>query len=244
VRTRELYAALAADRPWPAGGVAEARLAYELALAQPAGSGDEALWRACHELLGALSGRQEQAALIRRGLAALPLSGELHSLLRAQVLRDEGARALEAAYEAPPLRQAYAQQAAALDWFHGLATLLAAERDVENRAPDVALATYARCIERFQRAAEAAPDFAPSAAHYQCLAYAGSAKLLTGAGQLESAVAAMLEAARSAAASFDSPDGLGATPAQTLRALRSALTRSSAAELSRALDDSLAELGL
>ena len=40
-------------------------------------------------------------------LARLPVSGVLHGLLRAQLWRDEGARALEAAYDEEPLARAH-----------------------------------------------------------------------------------------------------------------------------------------
>jgi len=242
VRTRELYAAIEAGSDWPARTIPDARASYEVLLRHPAGG--EAHARAGVELLGRLRAYGAQADLLRRALARFPDSGDLHALLRAQVLRDAGARALEAAYEREPLASARASHAALIDWFHGLATLVAAEQDVRNRAPRSALEAYARCRARFQASADAQPAFAGSAAHYQCLALAGTARLLTAEGRHAEAVAALLDAARSAPQSFDAIDGLGRSPAAAVRELLDALGRAGAGELADRLEAGLSAAGV
>lgn len=236
-RTRAVYDALAANEAWPAGCFADARCAREVLVSRSEAS--EADWTAYAELLGQVGAFGEQAHALRRALARFPLSGALHEALRVQVLRDAGSRALEAAYEEEPLASAHDANAPSLDWYHGLATLMAAEQDVQNAHPDDALAAYRRSIERFERSAEAAPDFAPSAAHYQCLAHAGAARLEAAAGNYSSAVDDLAQGLRASPSSADLADGLQKTPNDSVRELRAALERADDAALVQRLDTAL-----
>ncbi len=240
--TRVLYEAISGGWGWPVAAIPDAIAAHELCVAHPA-SGEEH-WKRYLELLGALRAHGEQADLVRRGLERMPLSGELHAWLRFQVLRDEGARALENTYSEGWHGNARGEQTAALDWFHGLATLAAAEQDVDNRDAETALDAYSRSIERFQRSIDAEPQFAGSAAHYQCFAFAGSARLLARAGRHEEALAALLRSVETAPASLELADGLSRTPLDSARELRDGFLRAGRDDLSRELEERMAANGV
>ena len=242
VRTRELYAAMAAGEAWDPAAIPDVRAAYELLLAHPAGT--EAHWRAYLDLLGGLRAYGAQGELVRRAVARFPLSGDMHNYLRFQVLRDEGALALEAVYEQPFLAAARAKDGPAMDWFHGLAVLVAAEQDVKNGDAPAALAAYRRSVDVFQRAVDAAPDFASSAGHYQCLARAGAARLLGARGDYAEAVDSLVAGVRLAPGSTRMPDGFGRSPADVARELGRLLEQNGEADLAVDLERRLVEAGL
>lgn len=239
LRTRALYAAIGAEDEWQPASLASALAAYELALAHR--TCPERIFSAYSDLCSTFALLAEQRAAIERGLARHPLSGSLHAHLRNVLLRDEGARALEAAYESEPLASAPADCSAALSWFHALATLLAAERDQQNRDPAAARAAYERCLARFERSIAENEDFAPSAAHYQTLALSALARLLADAGEHELAIAHLRRAFELSPDSLTTPDGLGRTPTQLAREIRTLLSRSPTPDLARTLDTLLEE---
>ena len=242
LRTQAIYTAMGANEAWPEGWVPDAIGAHEALLAHPGAT--EQQWRTYLDLLGSLSAYDAQAEALQRALAAYPLSADLHNYLRFQMLRDSGARALEAAYEDGALADARTQHGPTIAWFHGLATLIAAEQDVNNGNPETAVATYRRCVDRFQDAIELAPDFADSASHYQALALAGAARLHGDAGHFDDAVELLSASFRTAPGSLESSDGLGETPAGTARSLSRSLRRAGAEELAEKLRASSAEAGL
>lgn len=239
VRTRELYAAIGAGEAWDKALLPDVLATYEALLAHPAGG--EGHWKSYLDLLGTIGAHRLQGEVVRRGLARFPFSGDLHAMLRAQVLRDAGARALEAAYEEEPLRLAREANPAYLDWFHGLATLIAAEQDVQNRDPEGALGAYRRSRDLFERAIETEAGLADSARHYQCLALAGAARLQGEAGNYDAAVKAVVESMRLAPGSRESVDGLGNSPRDTADSLRRTLERSGEQELAQELETRLGE---
>ncbi len=241
-RAREVYQAISMARDWPADAIPDARAAYELLLLHPGAT--EAHCTTYLQFLGAISAFAEQAAAVRAGLKRFPLAPDLHAWLRFQVLRDAGARALEAVYDEEPCASARETNGPSIDWFHGLATFAAAEQDVANRDPEAALAAYARSDERFSQSVAAAPEFEPSAAHYRCLALAARARLLGSAGRHAEAVESIGEALRVAPASVESADGLGRTPADSARELHRALVRAGELDLARGVEAGLSEAGL
>ena len=135
------------------------------------------------------------------------------------MLRDAGVSELFEAYGDEPLSTAPDWAKPTVIWFHGLAALVAAEHEVNSRSPETAAVGYARCIERFDSAIEAAPNFASSAAHYQCLASAGFSRLLAENGNYPGAVTHITLSFEFAPDSLDQADGLGKTPRQTAREL-------------------------
>ena len=206
---------------WSAADVADLVAANEVQIAHPLA--DESTWHAYINVLGGLQAFGHQHEILRQALARFPVSGKLHEYLRDLILRDFGARALEGAYanfRAPrSLRPT-------VDWYAGLASLFAAERDVADQRSRAALGAYRRCIERFESSYAEQQGFRDSATHYMAFAYAGRARLLVAAGSLREAAAAIRNAIKIRPASAGSTDGLGKSPKQSasdiLRALRSA----------------------
>jgi hypothetical protein len=210
---QELYDASNAGGPLPAGLVARALAACQTRVRHPAAG--EADWVRLLDLQSTLRLFGEERQALRRGLARFPTSERLHGYLRFTELRDRGSRALEAAYGEEPLTSAPAADQPALLWFRGLAGLFAAEHDVRARDPQAAAAAYARSEKAFAASAEAQPNFAASAAHYQALALAGLARLQADASDLEAALEAALRALELAPGSRDQKDGLGKSPRET-----------------------------
>jgi len=238
-RTSALYEALGAEGgpSWPARWIPDLRAAHETLLAHP--SATEAHAVLYLRLLGTLEAWGAQADAVRAALVRWPASGDLHTWLRFQLLRDGGAAALEDAYEAEPLATLREASPAMIDWFHGLATFVAAEQDVRMRRPDEALAAYERSDQRFARATEEEPGFAGSAGHYQALASAGRARLHLDAGRLAEAADAIEDALAIAPGSAETADGLGRTPIETARAIAGALERAGDEARARELRDRL-----
>jgi Ca2+-binding EF-hand superfamily protein len=238
-RMREIFAASAAGESFEPSWVADVRDAYEALLAHPSASDKEA-----GELigfLGALNARAEQDDVAVRAVERFPLSAQMHEALRFVLLRDEGAAGLEAHYAAlqpPP------EARAAFTWFAGLASLLAAERQVGNGANEAALESYARCSERMRASMQAEPSFADSALHYLCLARAGEARVFAEAQRWDDAATALREGLTGRAASAGSADGLGHTPAQTAQLVLSGLSGAGLTEQAKSFREALQGAGV
>ena len=238
-RTRELYEAMGSGSEWPAGWIADIRSAYEILLDHPHLTESQAL--AFVRFLDAIEAFGPQAGAIRRALARFPASAALHEHLRIQTLRDQGADALEGAYAALPRPE---EHAATLDWFAGLAGLVAAERRAQDRRVEDALAAYGRSVSLFDASIEANPLYGESAAHYVCLAHSGRSRILAEAGELEAATDAIREAAMRCAPSLSARDGLGNAPAGNADLLYRALLDADRAELAESLRELLEPLGV
>ncbi len=213
-RVRAFYAALGGDKPWPATWIADIRDAYTVIMAHPRCTQAERMGYL--DWLDAVEARGAQRRVLRAALAKDPASAKLHERLRKVLLRDAGASALEAACDSLTATDG---QRPTVDWFSGLASLLAAERHVTNEAHDEALASYARSLGRFRASIKGNANFAGSANHYVCLAAAGRARLLANEGAYEQAAKAVSTGIEAAPKSAATKDGLGNTPAQTARML-------------------------
>ncbi len=238
-RARAIYEAMRDLQPIESAWVADVRDAHEVLLAHPGGSEQEAAEYLA--FLGALDARAEQGEVARRAVARFPNSGDLHGWLRLAVLRDQGADALEAVYAALPL--APAGEAEHL-WFTGLATLMAAERQVGNRASEAALAAYARAVASFRASIQVRGEYADSASHYVCLALCGSSRLLAEAQRFEQAVAALSEGFAARPASASAKDGLGHSPAETAAVVLRLLAAAQRPEEARRLREALSAAGV
>jgi hypothetical protein len=238
-RTNAIYAVMGRGGSWPDGWVSEVRDACEVLLLHPAGTEVQAL--SYVNFMGAVGAWAEQREVLGRALDRFPLSGDLHGRLRALALRDGGAVGLERAYAELPRTQ---DNEAEVDWFAGLASLVAAEWCVQNKDEDAALASYRRSQELFELSVGVNETFADSAAHYVCLTHSGSARLFAVNGQWESAVASLRAAIEARPASLSSPDGLRHTPLQNAADLRRRLLREGREPMVGDLDALLAEHGL
>jgi hypothetical protein len=240
-KTREIYDAIEAGRPWGDEAIPDACAAYAVLCAHP--DATDAHRVRFLELLGALRAYPQQRAVARAALAAWPASEQLHAWLRFVELRDGGSRALEEAYAdlfqdvAPSLEPTIA-------WFRGLAELFAAEHDVQCRDAAAAREAYARSRGAFEESLAGAPGFAPTVAHYSALGLSGLARLELADGRIDAALAAATDALRAAPRSAESQDGLGKSPLDTAREVCGALERADRAGEADALRGAARELGL
>ncbi len=161
-----------------------------------------------------------QPDVLERALARFPVSGKVHEYLRYQQLRDWGAESLERAYAR---MKPAVSAAAATQWYSGVASLRAAERHVQNRKNQAAIASYQRAIQNLAASADANKTFADSANHYICQAQAGQARLLADAKRWDVAVQAIQKGLRTRALSAGVADGLGNTPIQNANHVYNAL---------------------
>jgi hypothetical protein len=135
-------------------------------------------------------------------------------------LADYGAQALEdvyAAMESPPGYEPH------INWFAGLASLVAAERHAENLHPEAAMAAYRRSVKRFEWSIRGAENFGPSASYYTCLALAGRARLHANAAEWDEAIEAIEAAFAANAEAVRQKDGLDQTPREHADAIADAL---------------------
>lgn len=217
--TGTIYAALGESRAPSASEVSDAWAAWQVLLAHPLGTARDAV--AGVVFLDALGARAEQARFGRRAVRRFPDDADLHAWLRAQVLRDEGASALELAYA--DLAREHGGEAT-VQWFHGVALLSAAEARVINGESAQAAADYAMSLERLRASYTERMEFADSARHYETLALAGAARVALALGDLDGALRDARAALDTRADSLQVPDGLGVAPRATAdlvaRALR------------------------
>ncbi|MHC4512549.1 MAG: hypothetical protein ACYS5W_02510 [Planctomycetota bacterium] len=161
-----------------------------------------------------------QAEVLERALARFPISGRLHQYRRYQQLRDWGAESLERIYAQ---MKPTPEHTAAIQWYSGFASLVAAERHVQNREGVAARTSYQRAVQKFSASAAANKTFADSAAHYTCLAQAGLARLLVDSKQWNAAVEAIQKGLVARPHSAGQQDGLGNTPAANANHVYNAL---------------------
>lgn len=237
-RTQVLYEAMNGGQETPRSWISDVVVAHEILLAHSLAGEEQYL--AYLDFLDVVRGYGRQHEVITRALARFPVSSKLHEHLRRIVLRDRGAQALEDAYaglEVDPANRP------TLDWFQGLATLMAAERHVENRQAGAA-AAYRRSVEKFRASLEASPSFASSANHYICLALSGCARLHADAAEWRAAVDALAQGLTASAGSKDTKDGLGNTPAENARHVYRGLVAAGRQNEADALRHTLSELGV
>ena len=237
-RRQALLTALESASDWPAEWVPDLRAAYEVLLEHPRLTEQQVLDHL--EWLDIAGIWAPMEAAVRRGLEHMPESGWLHGWYRNILLRDGGAEAVEDAYLGGPL----AGDPAVWDWYAGVSLIAAAERHVENRQPEEALAAYLDAVERLEASGEARADFYDSANHHAVLALAGCARVETDAGDLRTARALLLRAMRKRPGSAAEADGLGNSPADTARRVIAALNGAGRGAEAQAFREELAGSGL
>ena len=225
--------AMQRELEWPASWITDTAAAHRVLITTPTST--ETHFAAFLDFLSAIQAWGPQPEVLRRGLARFPASAKLHEYLRLITLADYGAQALEdvyAAMESPPGYEPH------INWFAGLASLVAAERQAENRHPEAAIAAYRRSVQRFEWSIRGAEGFAPSASHYICLALAGRARLHADAADWVEAIETIEAAFAANPDAVRQKDGLGQTPREHADAIRSTLNaagRKSEAKRVRAL---------
>ncbi len=210
-----LVPAFGTDEGWPAAWANDIAACYEALLVHP--DGTEAQARAGVDFYGAiLECYAEQGDYLRRAITRYYDSNELHSYLRWQTQRDEGALGLLGLYEG----LAFPEQASStVSWYAGYARYVAAERLVEDGDPLTAIGAYASCIRDLQESFATEASFERSARHYMGLAHAGRARLLLDKGEIEAALGALRDSAQANAAGGKLEDSLGNSAVQIAEAI-------------------------
>ena len=237
--TEMLQGAMNNKTEWPTVWIADIHDAHRAILADPR-SQDRDVLTAVH-WLRVMQAHGLEPDVLRQGFARFPVSGGLHEYMRYQVLRDRGAEALQRAYAR---MQPAAEHAPSISWYAGLASLQAAERDVQCRKSKAALASYQRSVRGFRESFQANPAFEDSATKYICLALSGRSRVLADQQQWSEAVDAIQKGIGARAASAATKDGLGNTPAANASRLHWSLIDAGKEAEAKSLKKTLGGLGV
>ncbi|MEM6672641.1 MAG: hypothetical protein AAF726_07335 [Planctomycetota bacterium] len=210
--TRRVYDAIGAKEPYQPSDVADALLAGRTLIAHPSGTEKDAT--SLLTLLATIGDVAVSGDVLAEALGRFPANPDLHRRYRDHVLASEGAESIAPRYAG--LRKAVGDPTLAptIDWYEGLALLVAAERDADLGRDLAALTQYDASLGAFNRSVDAAPDFADSANHYRVLALAAAAQLESERGNYEQAALRLLACAELRPESLAEKDGLGKTPVQ------------------------------
>ena len=225
-----------AKQAWPPEHVADVNAAYTVLARHPFGTDVHV---AHHYDFLQFFGAAAAGRVLDDGLARFPASALLHDRLRARIIQEQGADALEAAYAARLTRP---DAPAAITWFAGYAALVAAEYERRNARLGAALAAYARGIALYESYAAKADDGAADAAHFISLGLAGKARIRMEEGNLAQALTDLEAALTRNEAAAATPDGLGITAVDTARMLLAKLRAASNDDLAQRLEDRLGAL--
>ena len=234
-RVLSVYEAMNTRRDYPQEWLADARAALLALCEHPAVAPHQIHFTV--DALGRFGATTLQEAALKQEIERAPLDGTLHHALRVQLLRDYGPEELERFYTDEYLPRVGETGRPSAWWYFGLATLYAAERHVFDAAPESAHDAYLRCIERFERAKDAEPEFAGWSDHYQSLALHGLAVIALESRELDNALAAFRRAVAHSPASVETRDGLDRSMRETEQQLAEALERAGRTEEAAELSD-------
>jgi len=239
LRARDVYSAFNSQGVMSAEAIADVCAAHEILLSHPQGSAEQAIeYLNFLNTIGA-SSREERVA--RKALSRFGDNGTLHGYLRHYVLRDRGAAGMETAYLDFDVAPEFALDGA---WYAALSVLVAAERHALEGRLEQAMTAYRISIKQFQRVLERNPEYVDSSNHYIGMAYAGMARQMTDAGELDQALECMRAAAAASISCFGAKDGLDRIPKKTLVELKSRLRGLQRGAEAEQLTKDLAALGL
>jgi hypothetical protein len=211
-RQEAIRDAVRTKKQWPPEWNTDVHTTYSLLLQHPLGTDRHA---ADHYDWLEFFRAPDADVVIERALAKFPLSAALHERLRGRLLQKGGIEALDAHYAAA---LAEPDAPAAMRWFGGYASLVAAEMHRKNQRAEPAAAAYEQALARFTAYRDETGD--ATAAHYQALAHGGLARLALDRGDLEATFAALQQVFAQAPAAAAAEDGLGITAMQTAEMLR------------------------
>lgn len=222
-----------AKQAWPPQHVADVNAAYTVLARHPFGTDVHVGY---HYDFLQFFGAAAAGRVLDDGLARFPASALLHDRLRARIIEEQGADALEAAYAALLARP---DATDATTWFAGYATLVAAEYERRNARLDAALAAYDRGIGLFESYAAKVEGGAADADHFVAIALAGKARIRMEEGSLTPALADLEAALTQNEAAAATPDGLGITAVDTARMLLAKLRAAANVEFAQRLQTRL-----
>jgi len=235
-RFKAIKRAVEAKKDWPPSWLTDVHSAYSVLLRHPLGTDTQVVWH--YDFLVWLGAKDQAGRVLDQGLGRWPDSWILHDRLRSRILEDRGVEALEARYESmlqgdPPPD---------MEWFAGLASLVAAEVYRRANNEEAALAAYDRSLAHFERAIAADPECRDTADQSIALVLAGRARIDFEREDYDRAlqgVLASFERKPDAAGSLDGLNNTPATTAQLLLAKLKELDRTEQADILQAALDKL-----
>ncbi len=236
--SKRLFDALTAGSEWPSHWLADVDAAYRVLAIHPHGTAAQVAAHAA--FLEGVEDWWTQGQVLRRGVERFSSDNTLHESLRRQLLNDRGARGLEAAYESMEIAES---ARASFEWFSGFASLVAAERHIQNLDPAASVESYSRSVAAFDRSVAANAAFKASCDYYAAMALVGKAKQLGALKRWDSAVEQLLSGLDRNPQGRETKDGLGNTPLSVAKQIKRAVRRAKAEQLD-ALVTGLRERGL
>ncbi len=236
-RQKSIWQAMREKKDWPSAWLTDVNAAYSVLARHPLGN--DAQVAAHFDFLKSLGATAQAATIVDAGLTRFPDSWLLHDRLRARLLAEKGAQALEPAYV-----ERLAQPGATVnqEWFAGYASIVAAEFERRVNKPAPAFEAYARAIAHYERAIAANPASRDSSDHYVALALAGQARIELERGDFEAALDGLLASFARRSESAATLDGLNLSPADTATMLRAKLVEAKRDELAATLQAALDKL--
>lgn len=239
LRERDVYSAFNSQGVMSAEAIADVCAAHEILLSHPLGTAEQAIEYL--NFLNTIGATSPEERVARKALARFGDNGTLHGYLRHYVLRDRGAAGMETAYLDLEVAPEFALDGA---WYAALSVLVAAERHALEGRLEQAMTAYRISIQQFQRVLERNPEYVDSSNHYIGMAYAGMARQMTDAGDLDQALECMRAAAAASISCFGAKDGLDRIPKKTLAELNSRLRGEQRGAEAEQLNQDLVALGL
>ncbi|MFN0207956.1 MAG: hypothetical protein ACKVS6_16740 [Planctomycetota bacterium] len=223
-RQRAIRVAFRAGEEWPPEWLSDVNAAYSVllkgVLAEPQ------LFIEYLDFLRWIGASSRAKSVLEDGLQRFPDSILLHERLRTQLLWEGGASTLEQAYTSLIARaKASGGDETQLSWFAGYASLIGAEYYCRRAELELALMSYARSINYFERSMEFFSDDRENSLHYIALARAGQARVRLDRNELAQAVNAILQSFNARPDSAATPDGLNITPVATALMLKARLIK-------------------
>ncbi|MDF1837780.1 MAG: hypothetical protein P1V35_07930 [Planctomycetota bacterium] len=229
-RTRwRILRSMRAEESWSADQMSKSQAAFAVLEHHPLCP--EVEFGTHYDFLVYVGARFEAGQVLQRGLKAFPNSGGLHSRLRNQVLARGGQGIVNGLEETYRTMLAQPDAAPNLTWFAGYATIVAAEFQRREGEMEMAVGTYGRALELFQRNLETLPGNEASARHYMAIIRAALSRLAMEAGELQQAQTLMLESLETAPLSASALDGLGFTAVMTATTLTARLEEAGSQDL-------------
>ena len=211
-RQAAIQDAVRAKREWPGEWTSDVHTAYTLLLRHPLGTAQHA---ADHYDFLEFFRSPDAEAVLQQGIERFPAAAPLHHRLRAMWLRQGGVARMEKEYAK---LLAVEDGPAAMPWFAGYASLVAAEQHRRRSKPGAARQSYNQALEHFAAYRERAGS--NDGAHYEAMAHGGLARLALQAGDLDLTFSELLQVFRIAPLAASAVDGLSITAMQTAEALR------------------------
>lgn len=211
-RQAAIQDAVRAKREWPGEWTSDVHTAYTLLLRHPLGTAQHA---ADHYDFLEFFRSPDAEAVLQQGIERFPAAAPLHHRLRAMWLRQGGVARMEKEYAE---LLAVEDGPAAMPWFAGYASLVAAEQYRRRSKPGAARQSYNQALEHFAAYRERAGS--NDGAHYEAMAHGGLARLALQAGDLDLTFSELLQVFRIAPLAASAVDGLSITAMQTAEALR------------------------